>query len=181
MISVSIKDNYGFQLDDPNVLNGANLLIICAEILDERFRDTEVRERLNFGLTMLGGLTASLDYNKMRSVLAFNFKVEENNEVGLCVPYNLVIAPRKFFTNIFSNIYDEFTHKCVRDIVEANEKYQKCESIYVELKNGFGITDNSEFLSTWISQDIIQDSLNNLTNSFKINSFTFTKNVYLIA
>jgi len=105
------------------------LLVECAEIHDDYLGRPELLANHSFGLTHLGGLTVGLGHEKVHQIVKFNYQIEEQNTVGLCQSYNLVLTPRKFFLNVFTNNFNGETQKYIDDIIEANEKHQKRASI----------------------------------------------------
>jgi len=140
-------------------------IVVCAEIWDERMDDIDKQVQCGFGLTTLGGFTVNLNNNNKNDIVKLNYQIENNNEVGLCMPYSLIITPRKFYNNVYNNCYDAQMDNYLSDIVLANEYYIKSEEIYII----FDYHHNKNFTVTNISD---------LKNKLSILEFKYTKRIY---
>lgn len=174
--------DFPLDLNSPGFLTNQDVLLVeCAEIWDERFGNPELQARYAFGLTHLGGLTVGLGRSKVEQIVKFNYQIEEQNTVGLCLPYNLVITPRKFFLNIFTNNFSQETQKYIDDILEANEKHQKRGTIFFDFIYVNGILDDQgNMVQSWSGQEIKDLSLRNLERYILGKELRYTQAIYFV-
>lgn len=158
------------------------LLVECAEIHDDYLGRPELLEKHSFGLTHLGGLTVGLGHEKVHQIVKFNYQIEEQNTVGFCQPYNLVLAPRKFFLNVFTNNFNEETQKYIDDIIEANEKHQKRASIIFDFIYTSPLAAQDGFyIRSWPNEEIKRMSQDNLKNYILTKDLNYTKFIYFVS
>ena len=164
------------EYTNPNLLKNSDILCVeCTEYFPERSNNPELQIKYSFGLTQLGGLTVSLGDHDVKKIVLFNYRIEELNQVGLCLPYNLVIAPSSFFKKLYLNIYDLEVKKHIDDIIDANETHQKRGNIYINF-----LASNCP-VSYWENEYLKNLSLNNLKDILNKKTYRHTKNIYLIS
>jgi len=183
MTDIIVTSNFDHvDLNHPNLLISSDILLVeCAEVWDDYINNKELRTRMSFGLTQLGGLTVQLGEKAVKDIFEFNYKIEEENEVGLCLPYNLLITPREFIRDIFTNNYDTKTRKFIKDIVEANEKHKKKSTLNINLLFACNIrTKTGEHISYWESEETKLISIQNLKKLILEQPLNITKKIYLV-
>ena len=160
--------------DQFNLNTNNSLIILCAEIHDERMSNVEEQIRNGFGLTMLGGMTVQLD--RIEEIVKLNYKIEESNEVGLCLPYSLVITPRGFYHKLYANTFDDEMFDYINDIRDANETHLRSSELYF----GFYPIRPSKVgcLEYWESEVSMGHSIENLKKALLKLSYNYTKRIY---
>ena len=177
MISIIRTNEFNMvDLNDPGLLTTIDMLCVeCTEYHPERSNNLELQLDYGFGLTQLGGLTVRLGNEKVKNIVAFNYKVEENNQVGLCVPFNLVLVPTSFFKNVYKNNYDADVQKHIDDIIEANEKHQKRNNLYINFSHPY-----SNSVKYWENEVLRNNSLDKLEDILSKKVYNHTKRIYLV-
>jgi hypothetical protein len=178
MITITRTSSFeNVDLNNAHILTGSDILFVeCTEVDQNRLNKPEQQLQYGFGLTQLGGLTTQLGHENILKIAKFNYHVEEQNQVGLCVPYNLVIAPSSFFLKVCTNNFDSEVQKHIDDIIKANEEHQKRASIYID----FLYSNSSGFHCYWENENIKKISLNNLEKLLSAKIYRHTKYIYLV-
>ena len=165
------------DLNDPQILTTSDILFVeCTEIHQDRLNNPEQQLHYGFGLTQLGGLTTQLGHENIREIVKFNYRIEEQNQVGLCLPFNLVIVPGSFFLKVCTNNFDSEVQKHIDDIIKANEEHQKRASIYIDFLYSY----SSGFHCYWENENIKKITLNNLEKLLSAKVYRHTKYIYLV-
>jgi hypothetical protein len=120
-------------------------------------------------------LTTQLDNKNIEEIIKFNYTIEEQNQVGLCLPFNLVIVPFSFFLKVFTNKFDSELNKYIDDIIKANESHQKRTNIYINFKDA----SSSGKPHYWEDENIKNKSLDNLENILFTKEYSHAKHIYL--
>ncbi len=160
--------------DQFNLATNNSLIVLCAEIHDDRMSNVEEQLRNGFGLTMLGGMTVQLD--RRSDILKLNYKIEASNQVGLCLPYSLIITPRGFYHKLYNNTFDDEMFDYIKDIRDANELHIHAPELYF----GFYRIRPSKVgcLEYWESDAARDQSIDNLKKTLLKLSYNHTKKIY---
>jgi hypothetical protein len=150
------------------------LCVECTEYHEERSKNVTLQLQNGFGLTQLGGLTVRLGQESVNKIIKLNYEVENQNQVGLFLPYNLVIAPSSFFKKVYLNNFDFEVHQHLDEIIVANESHKKKSNIYINFLYPF---TNPNY---WENDVIKNLSLNNMEHILSSKKYFYTKRIYLV-